>query len=109
MRRCHVSKPCDNCPFLREGGIRLRRARIVEIHDKGGAFPCHKTVDHDARDRSSERECVGAIIFAYKESGPGVGQLLRVAERLDLVDRRLADDEHPEVFDSLDEMLEIAL
>lgn len=109
MKRCHVPTPCNNCPFRKVGGIRLRRARVLELHDKGGAFPCHKTVDHDDRDRSTERECAGAIIFAYKEEGPGAGQMLRVSERLGLVDPALAEDEHPEIFDSLDEMLEVAL
>lgn len=108
MKRCHVAKPCANCPFLRVGGIRLHPQRVREIHDKGGAFPCHKTVNHDQRDRSKERECAGAIIFAYKPDGPGAGQMLRISERLGVIDPSLAS-EHPEVFDSLDEMLASSL
>lgn len=108
MKRCHVAEPCSTCPFRREG-IKLRLSRVLEIHDKGGNFPCHKTVNHDRRNRAKERECAGAIIFAYKEDGPGAGQMLRVSEHLGLVDEALARDPHPEIFDSLAEMLEGAV
>lgn len=33
--RFDMKKPCDNCPFLRDGGIRLHEERVLEI-DGGG-------------------------------------------------------------------------
>ena len=104
---CHMPVPCDDCPFRREGGIRLREGRTRDLaQNAAGAFPCHKTVNHDKRNRATEIECAGAIIFAYKTDT--TTQMLRISERLGMVDPRLADDEHPEIFDSLDEMLETA-
>lgn len=111
MKRCHVARPCANCPFLINGGIRLRTARVREIHDKGGAFACHKTVVRDDEDeiRSAGRECAGAIIFAYKPYGPGAGQMLRISERLGLVDPSFAEDDYPAVFEDLEDMLATAI
>lgn len=109
-KRCHMPKPCDDCPFRRENGIRLYAERIVEIVGcvapedmQGGNFPCHKTVEHDARDRRSELECTGGLIFAYKQGLSSQGT--RIAERLGLIDPALADQPWPEIFDDLDEML----
>lgn len=114
MKRCHPPKPCNNCPFRRKGGIRLRRGRIIEIVDavapedgQGGRMPCHKTVDHDAREASTELDCTGGLIFGYKLGLSS--QMTRISERLGLIDRGLADDPHPEVFDDLAEMLGTAL
>lgn len=55
-----LKRPCANCPFRREGGIPLTRGRIREIagmmlHSQGGSFPCHKTVNHEARDENAEQ------------------------------------------------------
>jgi hypothetical protein len=106
VKRCHVPVPCNDCPFRKVGGIRLRTARIVELADKGGAFPCHKTVDNDARDPRSELDCAGAWIFMFKIGASN--QMARISERLGLVDRELHDGEHPAIFDTLAEMLATA-
>jgi len=114
----HTAKPCISCPFRRDADgvtpIRLYRARIIEIasavapaNGQGGGFPCHKTVDHDERDPRRELECAGALIFAYKQGE--VSQLVRIMERMGGIDRELAEGEHPDVFDSIDEMLATAL
>jgi hypothetical protein len=46
--------PCADCPFRKKGGIRLTRARVVEVaacvENPGGEFPCHKTVKHNDED-----------------------------------------------------------
>ena len=116
---CHMPRPCVGCPFLRDGDgvkpVRLYADRIVEIvgaiapeDSRGSNFPCHKTVDHDNRNRQTEKECTGGLIFAYKLGQ--TSQLTRICERLGLIDPMLADEgEWPEVFDSLDEMLATAI
>jgi hypothetical protein len=113
--RWHVAKPCSNCPFRREGGIRLyadRIREIVELHvapanGQGSSFPCHKTVDHDERDPRTEKQCAGALIFMYKNEAST--QISRVMERIRATDPDLCHGDHPEIFDDLDQMLEHAL
>ncbi|WP_244137517.1 hypothetical protein [Burkholderia pyrrocinia] len=44
-----LRRPCENCPFRKEGAIKLARGRldgIVEhlIRDDHSTFQCHKTV-----------------------------------------------------------------
>ena len=70
-----LTKPCSNCPFLKVGGIRLRRERAREIaraqiDAQGGTFPCHKTTredgdgeDEEARPVATQRrvEVTGAV------------------------------------------------
>jgi len=60
--------PCDDCPFLVKGGIRLTAPRIGEIAqallvEPGSPFPCHKTVNHTRRRRATESACAGSILF----------------------------------------------
>lgn len=60
--------PCADCPFLIEGGIRLRAARIGEIAqsllvEPGATFPCHRTVNHDRRRPRDESVCAGSLLF----------------------------------------------
>ena len=81
----NLKRPCDNCPFRREGGIPLHPARIHDIADmmldwQGGTFPCHKTVDHDDRNTTTEKHCAGALIFADKNGN--ATQMMRIAGRL---------------------------
>lgn len=113
MKRVHVAKPCDNCPLRREGGIRLREGRIFELHaviaprdGGGGELPCHKTVNHDQRNRDAERGCAGALIYMFKQGAST--QVSRIAERFDLIDPEFATGEHPEIFDNFDEWLATA-
>jgi hypothetical protein len=60
--------PCQDCPFLVKGGIRLHKERIGEIAqsllcEPGSAFPCHKTVDYSRRNRRTESVCPGSLLF----------------------------------------------
>lgn len=76
-----LSTPCDDCPFLKVGGIRLHRERAREILDAtltegaGQIFSCHKTVHSvdvldDEGDEQYDRDrtayCAGALVLAQK-------------------------------------------
>lgn len=106
-----IKKPCDDCPFRREGGIRLRRSRAEEIAEgmlssQGSTFACHKTVDHDGDQftKSEEKHCAGALIFAEKNGT--ATQMMRIVERLGMYDASKLVG-HDDVFNDLDEMLEV--
>lgn len=109
-----LKKPCDSCPFRREGGIRLHTGRIEEIvasvapeDGQGRGFTCHKTTGVDGGKNRSQQPCAGGIIFGYKQ---GVtSQLTRIEERLGLIPEEFATGEWPEIFDDIDEMLEAAI
>lgn len=85
-----LKAPCDNCPFRKDGGIRLTEGRVKEIareftDTQGGTFPCHKTVRYDDDDadarrpmRRGEQMCMGGILFADKQ---GTNQMVRIGER----------------------------
>lgn len=115
-----LKKPCSNCPFLREGGVRLSEPRVREIAGAmlewhGATFPCHKTTidvedDEGGSDRAAapdSRHCAGALIFAEKNEN--ANQLMRIAERLRMYKPKelMANQAVVDlVFDDLDEMLE---
>ena len=114
-----LRKPCEDCPFLREGGIRLRRERVLEIAEamldsQGSTFACHKTTidspdgDGDLVATPKSKHCAGALIFAEKnENGT---QAMRIMERLGMYDAKaLMSDKTvvDRVFDDLDEMLAV--
>ncbi|MCD5327887.1 hypothetical protein ACFFU8_09365 [Chromobacterium piscinae] len=87
-----LRKPCDNCPFLKEGGIRLEPGRLKGIIDDlvkndHAPFQCHKTVhncrtggswDDDGKYSASGHEawCAGAMIYLEKLGRPNVGMRL---------------------------------
>ncbi len=109
--------PCDSCPFRRgEKAVRLTEARATEIAETDGEFPCHKTtVEGDGDDGEGEMEstktskiCAGFLIFREKQERPN--QLMRIAERIGMYDAGALMKDNPalnEVFDDLDEMLEV--
>lgn len=99
----YLNAPCDNCPFLKKGGVQLRRARIEGILDglkdfsAGRTFSCHKTVKHDRHEEidewglvadhtpgEGEAHCGGALIFMDKQRWSI--QMVRIAERLGIYD-----------------------
>lgn len=112
-----LKKPCDNCPFLREGGIRLTVPRVRDIAEgmldsQGVTFPCHKTTvddgEGDLKEGPNSRHCAGALIFAEKNGN--ATQMMRVMERLHAYDAAslMADRSTVAlVFDDVDEMLEV--
>ena len=116
-----MTAPCTDCPFLRDGGIRLTRGRIREIaggmlNSQGIEFQCHKTViwddDEDDSVIRTERDqhCAGALIFAEKQGC--ATQMMRISERLGLYDAAalMANTAAMDrVFGSLSEMLKTAI
>lgn len=116
-----MTKPCASCPFLKVGGVRLRKERAEEIavgllDSQGIVFPCHKTVDYSEYENSDSSDyspqdghihCAGALIFAEKNGN--ATQMMRIMERLGQYDpeKLMADSEVvASVFDDLDDMLE---
>lgn len=111
-----MTKPCAKCPFRRGTVMKLQEGRILEIEalfgpsngGQGGEFPCHETVDYDGeedgcRDKSREKHCAGALIYAEKHEAPT--QMMRITERFGKYDRtQLADPEL--VWEDVDEWLE---
>jgi len=78
---CSMVKPCENCPFLKEGFIPLMPGRVRGIidtllaHDFNG-FPCHKTTSAGGASGARVLECAGAMIYRLKAKRPSV--LMRV-------------------------------
>jgi hypothetical protein len=102
-----LRRPCTDCPFLKEGGIRLRTERAKDIADMmlsrdGGSFACHKTTEAGGSD-GPVKHCAGALIFAEKHQV--ATQIMRIAERVNMYDHtKLVDQDR--VFDTRAEMLE---
>ena len=83
----NLATPCKDCPFLREGGIRLRRERTLEIAntatgEPGGPFVCHKTLNEDGREIKESSQCAGALAFAVNVDR--FSNYLRIIGRLGL-------------------------
>lgn len=112
-----LKTPCADCPFLKVGGIRLHPERVREIagafltEGGGGAFPCHKTVEHGDEDGDGNTTianpcdvsiCAGGLVFAMKHATEN--QIMQIGRRL----RWWKPDAmrgHELVFDSLEAML----
>lgn len=112
-----MTVPCGDCPFRKEGGIKLTKDRIraiggMMLDSQGGTFPCHRTVDY-ARERADdghripgpgEVHCAGALLFAEKQGK--THQMMRIMERLNLYDAsKLTDAAKALVWDSLAQWL----
>lgn len=96
--RFDLTRPCSNCPFLREGGIRVHPERAREIAQgqlngrEERTFPCHKTtIDVTITNEDGDEEydkgwgphtqyCGGAMTFAILLGS--YNQTLQIAERL---------------------------
>ena len=88
-----LKSPCGQCPFRTDRPFHLRTSRVVEICDSlmmGQSFPCHKTTEFDddgaCIPHDGERHCAGATIMLESMNKPN--QIMRVAERIGLYDRR---------------------
>jgi hypothetical protein len=98
-----MTTPCDLCPF-RNDGKRLYVHPSVLLDMAAGQFCCHKTGEVYEDDEISEirptkdsQHCAGALIFCEKTGQPH--QMMRIAERLGMYDRRKLDMNAP-VFSS---------
>ncbi len=118
----NITKPCNDCPFRKQNGIRLTEPRVVDIAGQmlspdGVAFWCHKTTvsieetDEGSTTRgagSDTQHCAGALIFAEKNDN--ATQVMRIAERLGIYRRDvvMADTNTTnEVCDTIQEMLKV--
>ena len=78
-----LSRPCENCPFLKESGIRLSAGRIRGIMEHDGVFTCHKHVDYSSVDEDDgsyryggEQPCSGWAMLHAKGVPGGLGAQL---------------------------------
>ena len=82
-----VQKPCNNCPFRKEGAIDLDSGRLKGIidglhEDDHSSFPCHKIVHSNKGGEwneegqylpsGNEAMCAGASAFLMKAGRPSV-------------------------------------
>lgn len=109
-----LTKPCKDCPFLDEklGMFFSSGERAQEIVDaaRTGVFPCHKTTTWDENDNGDTRQvvrpttqaCAGAMIAMEHCDEPN--QMMRIAERIGVYDRRKLEMDSPSCTD-LDEFV----
>lgn len=105
-----MTTPCPKCPFMADIKPFLRRDRAREIAEalfpQQQTFACHVTVEHDADGehvmRADEQHCAGAAIVLERMNRPN--QMMRIAERCGLYDRRKLAMNAP-VFKSLREFI----
>jgi len=94
-----MKSPCPQCPFRTDNRFYLRpgRVRAIAAALVRGEFPCHKTAEHDEegdwKRTGDEVHCAGALILLEKSGRPS--QMMRIAERLGIYDRRTIDMEAP--------------
>jgi hypothetical protein len=87
-----MTTPCDACPFLKKYKHAFTMGRLEEM--ASAEFHCHKigtTADdgkgsEDFVPTADSHYCAGALIFLEKRDEPN--QMMRIAERLGLYDRR---------------------
>lgn len=81
------STPCPDCPFLIGTEHAYTDERLAEF--ARFEFPCHKTAklkDGTFQAVNKSQHCAGALIYNEKREHPH--QMMRIAERLGLYDRR---------------------
>lgn len=106
-----LCKPCPKCPFRRDVGGYLTKARAREIAtaimQQDATFSCHETVafddDGESTHSSNEQHCAGAAILLEKIGC--ANQMMRIMERLGAYDRNKLQMDAP-VFDSVREFIE---
>jgi hypothetical protein len=107
-----MASPCETCPFLREGGVRLLPGRVLRVagdmlRADGPPFFCHKTLqygDEYVEVTTESQHCAGALLFAVNHSQET--SVMRQARRLGWDPATLRG--HDRVFGSLEEMLTAA-
>ena len=98
-----LRRPCKHCPFRTDIVPFLTQDRAEEIFtaitDQQQTFQCHKTLDLP---RQKQEHCAGAMILLEKLERPN--QMMRIAERTGMYDRRKLDMNSP-VFDTGEEFI----
>lgn len=89
-----MTTPCDACPFLQGSGFKMKQL----LAHSSGEFACHKTCELDDESsvyapKRSSVHCAGALIFLEKRNRPH--QMMRIAERVQMYDRRKLNMEAP--------------
>jgi len=103
-----MTQPCAHCPFRKDIRPYLTRGKVREIERSlvHACFPCHETTQHDDDGAylktEEETHCAGALILLEKLERPS--QMMRIAERLHLYDRRKLNMKAP-VFRSFKAMI----
>jgi hypothetical protein len=85
-----MTEPCNACPFLKGSGFTYRSL----TEHASGEFACHKTCELTEvegkgeiyQPKAKSLHCAGALIFLEKRNQPH--QMMRIAERLGMYDRR---------------------
>jgi hypothetical protein len=109
--RFDLKKPCHNCPFRTDVLPFLHTARVEELCEaiitKDKTFQCHKTITRDdegrARSTDKDQHCAGALIMLEKMDRPN--QMMRIAYRLGIYDKRKLHMRAP-VYDQATDMIE---
>lgn len=103
-----LKEPCPECPFRDDIKPYLNADRAEEICN-ADSFACHKTTQSDSEDEEGEmlvtdksQMCAGYLILREKMGQPS--QMMRIAERIGLYDRRKLKMDSP-VFEDADEMV----
>ncbi|ACD21676.1 hypothetical protein [Paraburkholderia phytofirmans] len=87
-----LRRPCENCPFRKQGAIELAPGRLAGIidglvTDDCSTFHCHKTVHNEGTGgewddegnyvaSGQESMCAGAMVYLEKIGRPTVGMRL---------------------------------
>ena len=100
-----LPRPCKNCPFRSDIKGYLTKARVRQIIDgitrQQSTFSCHKTNEFETGDdgwtetveTANSHHCAGALIFLERLDQPN--QMMRIAERIGLYNRRKLDMDSP--------------
>lgn len=107
-----LKKPCENCPFLKEGAIELEEGRLEGIiesimSDDNTVFHCHKTVHCDSggdwddeqgyKPSGYESVCAGSLIYLEKHKNPSV--TMRIGRALGMYDPKRLQSSFDKVID----------
>lgn len=84
----NMTKPCADCPFIQGSRTNTTLAEgrlegIVNDLMRGHTFQCHKTLELP---REKQEHCAGALLYLEREDNPN--QMMRIAERFGMYDRR---------------------
>lgn len=95
------TKPCKTCPFRASTHFSFPEERLEEIVYSSGGFACHNTTTTKNRsvDHRDAQACAGRLIVLERDEQPD--QMMRIAERLGLYDRRKLDMENKDVFEDI--------
>ena len=104
-----LTDPCPKCPFRNDIKPYLNAERVEEICE-AESFACHRTTISNDASEDGEMEqteksqmCAGYMILRENMDQPS--QMMRIAERIGLYDRRKLNMKAP-VYDGIDEMME---